>query len=240
MQKEYAYQLAQEYLRAYEQDDCIVKFVDNLPGDTCAMMASDTREMTLSMLYLDNCDDLFNIDTVLHEVAHAVLPGYCREDAKHGHSWQAVAKLIGAVPLPPGRQPVLTTAPFQITCHLCGTLNFSFVRVARSRQPRCKGCQKVTHPYEDLSAKIFPADYLCNAKSYRLPSVVPMSELHKVIIPRPVLDADTKLPDTFEGLTDEEIESHIQLVYANARNALSNFNKGITFSISRESDDKPD
>lgn len=74
-------------------------------------------------------------DTLLHEIAHALTPG-----AKHGPSWRAMARRLGAEPRATARYGSVATpaAPYELVCDHCSE------RIPRYRRPRgryvCRRC----------------------------------------------------------------------------------------------------
>lgn len=76
----------------------------------------DTREITLSHYHLNRTDAEVR-DTILHEIAHALLSG---TRAAHGPAWRAIARRIGARPERCGRVAQQVAGRFQLRCTGCG------------------------------------------------------------------------------------------------------------------------
>jgi len=91
--------------------------------------------ITLTGWYVDLNDEDEVTDTILHEVAHAVV------GIGHGHDkkWKAEAKKLGATPKAKARGVKALPPRLVAVCHLCGQKHY------RTRQPRvvrvCK-CSK--------------------------------------------------------------------------------------------------
>jgi predicted SprT family Zn-dependent metalloprotease len=80
------------------------------------------NEIGISAWALDACDDEI-IDTLLHEIAHALDWDVGAGD--HGPNWKDIAKRIGADPSPYYSERMAACAPppkYQIICPKCGII----------------------------------------------------------------------------------------------------------------------
>ena len=82
-------QLCNELFQKYKLHNwkCIVN-KDHNEWSACCRHSSKIIELSH---YLFRCSDEYILDTILHEVAHAIV-GY---DAKHGSTWKKIAREIG-------------------------------------------------------------------------------------------------------------------------------------------------
>jgi predicted SprT family Zn-dependent metalloprotease len=87
----------------------------------CRLGSCSSRRqiIALSAFYVDNNDEKLVLDTLLHEIAHALVGPH----QGHGPVWKAMARKLGCIPkafsksgvkLPPGK--------FQATCPTCARL----------------------------------------------------------------------------------------------------------------------
>lgn len=62
------------------------------------------KRISISRHYTEHASEFQVLDTILHEIAHALTPG-----AKHGLAWKAVASRLGATPKACGENPYHAT-----------------------------------------------------------------------------------------------------------------------------------
>lgn len=62
------------------------------------------KHISISRHYTEHADEAQVVNTILHEVAHALTPG-----AKHGPVWKAMASRLGATPKACGKNPYYDT-----------------------------------------------------------------------------------------------------------------------------------
>lgn len=75
----------------------------------------DSQTITLSRVHIENGNKKEVYDTILHEVAHAIVgPGH-----GHGPKWQRTAKLLGATPSSHARVSYKQQYRYVIACGLC-------------------------------------------------------------------------------------------------------------------------
>lgn len=82
----------------------------------CGYCSHRKRLIALGKYYVENNDPMNIRDTVLHEIAHALVgPGH-----KHNHVWKAKAIELGCRPVACNRTAVTPPGKYQATCPTCG------------------------------------------------------------------------------------------------------------------------
>lgn len=112
-----------------------------------------TKTIKLSIYYL-HLQDAEIIDTILHEIAHALVG----RGHRHGHVWKAKAREIGARPKACASVGASTKPPlYKLHCHKCGYAR-SFFRKVRRKYSCGKCCPGRWNP--DYILVPFPAPVL--------------------------------------------------------------------------------
>ena len=98
-----------------------------------------SRQILLSVYHIANSelDDI--LDTILHEIAHALCYVRRNGDYGHGKQWRAVCIEIGARPVRCGKGPVAPAA-YVFECPNCGEGNQYYRKPDTSRRRACKSC----------------------------------------------------------------------------------------------------
>ena len=94
------------------------------------------RRIEISQFYAENNPDAAVLDTLLHEIAHAL----AGPKAKHGPVWKAVAVRIGATPRACDDSPDTVVEPgdWQTTCAACNKTYHRYKRPRALSGYRCK------------------------------------------------------------------------------------------------------
>lgn len=106
------------------------------------------REITMSGRFVDINDRSEVLDTILHEIAHALVERVPGEDS-HGRSWREMARLIGAKPSPCTDPETSVSVPHRYiaVCPVHGELGGKdrWSKAMESNRHYCKKCgNKVT------------------------------------------------------------------------------------------------
>ena len=93
------------------------------------------REIRLSRYFIALNPDEITIDTIRHEVAHALTPGH-----KHGEGWKAEARRLGANPASTcGEEAVLPDGDFHGMCLNCDYISHKY-REPKNKYTACSDC----------------------------------------------------------------------------------------------------
>jgi len=93
-------------------------------------------KITLSRHYVAMNDEAEVLDTILHEIAHA-LAGF---KAGHGPDWQKVARRIGATPKRCASNVAMPKAPWRLVCASGHFLGERHRRNRNMQHYRCRTC----------------------------------------------------------------------------------------------------
>jgi len=107
------------------------------------------KKITLSKYFCANLDnDILDIkDTILHEIAHAVMQErypYIRPG--HGDMWKKIAKEIGCRPTRTSNDSTMPKGKYQAFCPICGDMKIYMHRMGgamKSGRYRCNKCSSV-------------------------------------------------------------------------------------------------
>jgi predicted SprT family Zn-dependent metalloprotease len=91
------------------------------------------KTIELSAFHLDVDTEAEIVDTIKHEVAHALAGLH----SSHGSTWKALAQAIGAKPHAKAKSLSLSRYPWIANCGSCFR---TYTRHLRPRLTRCKGC----------------------------------------------------------------------------------------------------
>lgn len=94
------------------------------------------KRIEISEYYARNNPDAAVLDTLLHEIAHAL----AGPEAKHGPAWKAVAVRIGATPraCDDSSDTVVQPGDWQTTCPTCNKTHYRYKRPKSLRGYQCK------------------------------------------------------------------------------------------------------
>lgn len=105
--------LARHHMEKHGLDDWRVEF--DMKRRTLGSCNHSKKVITLSQVYLANNQPDIILNTILHEIAHALCPA----SEGHGRVWKAKARALGCVPSPYQRNSVMPRK-FTGTCPGCG------------------------------------------------------------------------------------------------------------------------
>lgn len=97
------------------------------------------KRITVSMWYLEKSSDAEILDTILHEIAHALLPEGVED---HGWEWKDMALRVGATPERLAGEGAVSSAKpnYRIKCLNCGWFVNRFRMRQRNYGSRCPRC----------------------------------------------------------------------------------------------------
>ena len=114
------------------------KFKIGDTGNNLGVCDYQRSTIVLNEFYVDHNSEKDVIDTLKHEIAHALTPGH-----KHDKVWKSVALRLGCKPERCGKTKILTRpGAYGAVCPCCGT------RFNKSRKPKyaqgyyCPSCGK--------------------------------------------------------------------------------------------------
>lgn len=114
---------------------CGWKFAYNRRKRAMGFCCYNLRSIELSIHFVVHNDMDAIVDTLLHEIAHALV------GSDHGHDkvWKAKCREIGATPQRLG-QATMPTGKWQANCHACGRLYHRHRRPKRMQGWYCPHC----------------------------------------------------------------------------------------------------
>ena len=111
-------------------------FCYNRGKRTLGMCDYTRKRIELSRYFVSHNEEAAVLDTVLHEIAHAL----AGERAGHGPKWRAVCERIGAKPERLDREAVMPRGHWAATCPGCGSIHRRFRRPLLGRTYVCTSC----------------------------------------------------------------------------------------------------
>ena len=97
-----------------------------------------TGVISLSEFFVLNNEEWKVVDTILHEIAHALVGPH------HGHGplWKAKAQELGCIPEACSKQAQMPQGRYQATCRSCNHLYHLHRRPSSNRKYWCRRCGK--------------------------------------------------------------------------------------------------
>jgi predicted SprT family Zn-dependent metalloprotease len=110
-------------------------YATNKRKKTLGLCFSRLKRIELSINFIMHNNQAIVTETVLHEIAHAIV------GTEHGHDdvWKEMAERIGASPKRTTRNVVMPLGKWQATCGGCGLL---FSRYRRPKYPMGSSCRQ--------------------------------------------------------------------------------------------------
>ena len=121
------------------------------------------KRIELSSLFVVRNDADEVVDTVRHEIAHAL----AGRKAGHGPAWAAVCCRIGAIPKRTCNTAAMPRGNFQARCPGCGKEHDRYRRPMRRRVYHCRACGPGQGRLRFVRAEVFESSQLTRAKRRR-------------------------------------------------------------------------
>lgn len=128
-----ATQLAESLMREHQLSDWRFRF--NRRKRAMGLCRYEMKTIELSIHFVLRNDQAQVVDTILHEIAHA-LAGYA---AGHGAKWRRICRQIGASPQRCG-EPVMPAGKWRAICPSCGFEYSRYRRPPRGASYACSDC----------------------------------------------------------------------------------------------------
>lgn len=129
-----AHKLALELMKAHGLRDWT--YDTNNRKRALGLCFSELKKIELSVHFIEHNKASVVRDTILHEIAHALVG----TEHRHDEVWMAKAGEIGCVPRRLNRRAVMPPGPWQATCAGCGRFFSKFRKPKKVTGFNCRNC----------------------------------------------------------------------------------------------------